>query len=101
MSPSTVRGIKRPVQPDSPCARTSALACSYDTTAAIPATPSTASAVDHLTARSAAFTTHHHQPAETPPTATMGYLVQSPLGHAPTYMIEFGRSSAATRFSAG
>ena len=29
MSPSTVSGIRRPVQPDSPSARTSALACSY------------------------------------------------------------------------
>jgi hypothetical protein len=47
ISPSTVRGIRRQVQPDSPCARTSAFACSYDTTAATAATPSTASAVDH------------------------------------------------------
>ena len=68
-----VRGIKRPVQPDSPCARTERLACPYDTTAAIAATPSTASAVDHLMTRSAAFTTHHRRPARTLPRAAVGF----------------------------
>ena len=33
--------------------------------------------VDHLMTRSAAFTAHHRRLAETPPTATMGFLVQS------------------------
>ena len=49
------------VQPVSPCARTRSLACSYDTTAATAATPSTAPAVDHLMTRSAALIAHHRQ----------------------------------------
>jgi hypothetical protein len=48
-------------------ARSAALACSYDTAAATVATPGTASAVDHLMTRSAAFTTHHRRPARIRP----------------------------------
>lgn len=59
-----IRGMRRPVHPDPPCARTRALACSYDTTEATAAT--TASAVDHLMTRSTAFTAHHRPPVETP-----------------------------------
>src|ERR1700719_3167228 len=83
MSPSTVRGISRPVQPDSPCARTRALACSYDTTEATAATPTTASAVEHLMIRSAAIIERHLQ-AQTRRSKGMseGFLVQSVLGHS-------------------
>ena len=47
-----------PHPPGSPCARTSAYACSYDATAAI---PTTAPAVVHLMIRSAAVIGHHRQ----------------------------------------
>ena len=67
MNPSTVNRIRRPVQPDSLCARTRALTCSYDTTAATVAALTTTSAVDHLMTRSVAFITHRRRPARTPP----------------------------------
>lgn len=60
---------------DSPCARTSALASSYDTTAATAATPSTASAVDHLIIRSTALTAHHRVYDRAMTWLTNGYRV--------------------------
>ena len=50
--PSIVAGSSRAVMPLSPCARTTAYACQYDTYAATPATASTAAAVDTRIVRS-------------------------------------------------
>lgn len=61
--PSTVSGMRRAVQPSSPCACTKAYACSYDTTAATTATPTTAAAVDHLMTLSPVVIAYRPRPA--------------------------------------
>jgi hypothetical protein len=83
MSPSTVNGMSRAVHPVSPCACTSAYACSYDTTAATAATLITAPAVDHLIALSVPVivTDPRCHPERTQQSEGIGFLVQSVLGH--------------------
>jgi hypothetical protein len=53
--------------------------------------------IDYRMTRSATFITHYHRPAKTPPTATMGFLVQSPLGHKPFAHIQAWRNGRLQR----